>query len=124
MDQAQTNAIGIPRSPAQQVELLTRMSLAAGIRGFVTSPEEVAALRALTGSQGILVTPGIRPAGSAKGDQSRIATPAEALRQGASFLVVGRPSPTTQTPPKPPRPSSTKWPKPSNQPPVSPTTER
>jgi orotidine-5'-phosphate decarboxylase len=91
MDQAQTNAIGIPRSPAQQVELLTRMSLAAGIRGFVTSPEEVAALRALTGSQGILVTPGIRPAGSAKGDQSRIATPAEALRQGASFLVVGRP---------------------------------
>jgi orotidine-5'-phosphate decarboxylase len=96
MDQPQTSAIGVPRSPAQQVELLARMSLAAGIRGFVTSPEEVAALRALTGPEAILVTPGIRPAGSAKGDQSRIATPAQALRQGASFLVVGRP--ITQAP--------------------------
>jgi orotidine-5'-phosphate decarboxylase len=91
MDQAQTSAIGIPRSPAEQVELLARMSLAAGIRGFVTSPEEVATLRALTGPEAILVTPGVRPAGAAKGDQSRIATPAQALRGGASFLVVGRP---------------------------------
>lgn len=90
-DQAQASAIGLPRSPAQQVELLARMSLAAGIRGFVTSPEEVATLRALAGPEAILVTPGIRPAGSAKGDQSRIATPAQALRQGASFIVVGRP---------------------------------
>ena len=91
MDHAQTTAIGYERSPAEQVELLARMTLKAGIRGFVCSSEEVAALKALTGPEGVLVTPGIRPAGAAKGDQSRIATPAEALRQGASYLVVGRP---------------------------------
>jgi orotidine-5'-phosphate decarboxylase len=91
MDAAQAYDIGIERSPAEQVELLARMSLAAGIRGFVCSAEEVAALRALTGPEGVLVTPGIRPAGAETGDQKRIATPAEALRNGASYLVVGRP---------------------------------
>jgi orotidine-5'-phosphate decarboxylase len=96
MDAAQLSAIGLERSPSQQVEWLARMGLAAGIRGFVCSPREVASLRALTGPEGVLVIPGIRPAGSATGDQKRIATPAEALRQGASFLVVGRP--ITQAP--------------------------
>jgi orotidine-5'-phosphate decarboxylase len=72
------------------------MGLEAGIRGFVCSPKEVAALRTLTGPEGVLVVPGIRPAGAAIGDQKRIATPADALRQGASFLVVGRP--ITQAP--------------------------
>jgi len=91
MDQAQVNAAGVERSPGEQVELLARMCLGAGIRGFVCSPEEVSSLRAIAGPAGILVTPGIRPAGSAKGDQSRIATPADALRSGASYLVVGRP---------------------------------
>ncbi|MGA7833013.1 MAG: orotidine-5'-phosphate decarboxylase [Terracidiphilus sp.] len=96
MDQAQMKAAGISRTPAQQVDLLARIGLEAGIRGFVCSPQEVAALRKLTGPEGVLVTPGIRPAGSATGDQKRIATPAGALRQGASFLVVGRP--ITQAP--------------------------
>ncbi len=96
MDAAQASAIGLDRSPAEQVELLARLGLDAGIRGFVCSPQEVAALRALTGPDGVLVTPGIRPAGADAGDQKRIATPAEALRQGASFLVVGRP--ITQAP--------------------------
>jgi len=96
MDQNQVKAIGLDRSPAEQVELLARMGLDAGIRGFVCSPQEVAALRALTGPDGILVTPGIRPAGAEIGDQKRIATPAGALLQGASFLVVGRP--ITQAP--------------------------
>jgi len=91
MDQAQVNAAGIERSPAEQVELLARMSLDAGIRGFVCSPKEVARLRAMTGPEGVLVIPGIRPAGGEAGDQRRIATPAEALRAGASSLVVGRP---------------------------------
>jgi orotidine-5'-phosphate decarboxylase len=91
MDQAQMNAVGLERSPGKQVELLARIGLEAGIHGFVCSPQEVASLRALTGPEGVLVVPGIRPAGVAKGDQKRIATPAEALQLGASYLVVGRP---------------------------------
>ena len=91
MDQAQLKATGLDRSPSEQVELLARMSLEAGIRGFVCSAQEVAGLRAVIGSEGVLVTPGIRPSGSDVADQRRIATPAEALRQGASYLVVGRP---------------------------------
>ncbi len=91
MDQAQVNATGLDRSPAMQVELLARMGIDSGIRGFVCSPQEVAGLRALTGPEGVLVVPGIRPEGSASGDQKRIATPSIALRQGASYLVVGRP---------------------------------
>jgi orotidine-5'-phosphate decarboxylase len=96
MDADQVKAIGLGRSPARQVELLARMGLEAGMRGFVCSSQEVAALRAHTGPQGVLVIPGIRPAGAAVGDQKRIATPAEALRLGASYLVVGRP--ITQAP--------------------------
>jgi orotidine-5'-phosphate decarboxylase len=91
MDAAQVNAIGLDRQPAEQVELLARMGMEAGIRGFVCSPQEVSALRGLTGPSGVLVIPGIRPAGAATGDQKRVATPAEAIRQGASYLVVGRP---------------------------------
>jgi orotidine-5'-phosphate decarboxylase len=96
MDTEQVKAIGVGRTPAKQVELLAKMGIGAGIDGFVCSPQEVAALRALTGPEGVLVIPGIRPAGSGVGDQKRIATPADALRQGASYLVVGRP--ITQAP--------------------------
>ena len=96
MDRAQLAAVGLNRSPAEQVELLARVGLSAGIRGFVCSPQEVASLRALTGPKGVLVTPGIRPSAAETGDQKRVATPAEALRQGASYLVVGRP--ITQAP--------------------------
>jgi len=91
MDAGQLELTGIARAPADQVELLARMCLDAGINGFVCSPQEVAALRALTGPDGVLVVPGIRPAGSDIADQKRVATPAEALRCGASYLVVGRP---------------------------------
>lgn len=91
MDAAQVGAVGLERSPAEQVELLARMGLAAGVRGFVCSPQELASLRGITGPEGVLVIPGIRPSGAAIGDQKRIATPAEAIRQGASYLVVGRP---------------------------------
>jgi orotidine-5'-phosphate decarboxylase len=96
MDASQLKAAGVERSPAQQAELLAKMGLDAGIRGFVCSPEEVAALRDLTGPEGVLVVPGIRPAGAAAGDQKRLATPSQALRLGASYLVVGRP--ITQAP--------------------------
>jgi orotidine-5'-phosphate decarboxylase len=96
MDQAQVTAAGVNRSPREQVELLARMCLDARIHGFVCSPQEVGTLRALTGPEGVLVIPGIRPAGGEIGDQRRIATPADALRAGASYLVVGRP--ITQAP--------------------------
>jgi len=96
MDAAQMKAIGMAGTPAKQVELLARLSLGAGIHGFVCSSLEVAALRKLTGEKGVLVVPGIRPAGAEVGDQRRTATPAAALRAGASYLVVGRP--ITQAP--------------------------
>ena len=96
MDGTQLKAAGIERPAANQVGLLARMCLATGIRGFVCSPEEVAALRELTGPTGVLVTPGIRPQGAEAGDQRRLATPSAALRAGASYIVVGRP--ITQAP--------------------------
>ena len=91
MDEMQLKAVGAEHSPAEQVELLARMGMNCGIRGFVCSPQEVGTLRSMTGPEGTLVIPGIRPAGGTVGDQKRIATPAEALRSGASYLVVGRP---------------------------------
>jgi orotidine-5'-phosphate decarboxylase len=98
MDALQMNAIGLRQEPSEQVELLARMGIEAGIRGFVCSPQEVGTLRRLTGPEGVLVIPGIRPAGAETGDQKRIARPAEALRQGASYLVVGRPITQAQEP--------------------------
>jgi orotidine-5'-phosphate decarboxylase len=91
MDSIQLNATGVYDAPSDQVQRLANLGLAAEIRGFVCSPHEVPALRRLTGPEGVLVVPGIRPAGAGIGDQKRIATPADALRAGASFLVVGRP---------------------------------
>jgi len=91
MDAEQLHAVGVERAPSAQVEALVNMGIAAGFRGFVCSPQEVAAVRSLTGPEGVLVIPGIRPAGAAIGDQKRVAGPAYALRQGASYLVVGRP---------------------------------
>lgn len=64
----------------------------AGADGVIASPQEAALIRALPGSAGkLIVTPGVRPAGSATGDQKRIATPADAIRAGADHIVVGRP---------------------------------
>jgi orotidine-5'-phosphate decarboxylase len=91
MDANELAGIGITASPAEQVLRLARLAQASGIDGMVCSPEEVAALRKETGPNTLLVIPGIRPAGSAIGDQKRIATPAQAIAHGASMLVVGRP---------------------------------
>jgi orotidine-5'-phosphate decarboxylase len=91
MDASQVNAVGIDRTPEEQVEVLALMGLSAGLDGFVCAPQEVARLRTLAGPEAVLVVPGIRPAGADRGDQKRIATPAEALAAGASYLVVGRP---------------------------------
>ncbi len=96
MDAEQLRAVGVSATPAAEAEHLARLGVSAGIRGFVCSPQEVGALRAITGPDGVLVVPGIRPAGAAAGDQKRIAAPADTLKQGASYLVVGRP--ITQAP--------------------------
>jgi len=78
------------RTVADLVEHLTRQGMAAGVDGFICSPIEVARVRALTGPGAILVTPGVRSAGASRGDQKRVATPAEAIAAGASQLVIGR----------------------------------
>ncbi|HET7410755.1 MAG TPA: orotidine-5'-phosphate decarboxylase, partial [Paracoccaceae bacterium] len=82
-------------APGDTVDLTVeraRRALEAGADGVIASPQEAAAIRALPGAAGrLIVTPGVRPAGSAAGDQKRIATPAEALRAGADHIVIGRP---------------------------------
>lgn len=74
-----------------QVVNLARLAHNAGLDGVVASPQEAAMIRAACGDDFIIVTPGVRPQGAAVNDQSRIATPSGALKNGASHLVVGRP---------------------------------
>jgi orotidine-5'-phosphate decarboxylase len=79
-------------TPAQDTVLRqAALAVAAGARAIVCSPHEVARVRAEVGSEIILITPGVRPAGSAPGDQKRVMTPVEALDCGADLLVIGRP---------------------------------
>lgn len=93
MDAATLGTIGISRSPLDQVVHLARMAQDAGLDGVVASPLETAAIREACGPDFQIVTPGIRggDAGEAKNDQSRTMTPGEAVRAGASYLVIGRP---------------------------------
>jgi orotidine-5'-phosphate decarboxylase len=80
----------------ETVRRRAEQALALGVDGLVASAAEAAALRGIVGAGMLLVTPGIRPEGAAAGDQKRVATPAEAIRNGADYLVVGRP--VTQAP--------------------------
>ena len=91
LDQEDLVEIGIGRSPVEQVLGLTDLALDCGLDGVVCSVHEAAAIRARHGSKPVLVTPGIRPASGAHGDQKRVATPTAAVRAGSTFLVVGRP---------------------------------
>ncbi|MBP0493840.1 orotidine-5'-phosphate decarboxylase [Roseomonas indoligenes] len=90
-DAATLASTGISGGPAQQVLRLARLALDAGADGLVCSPREVPMIRAAHGAGPLLVVPGIRPAGSAADDQSRIATPEETADAGADWLVIGRP---------------------------------
>ncbi len=89
-DQQDLADLGYPCVPAELVELRVRKAMEAGVDGIVASPLEARSIRALAGSRAILVTPGVRSAGAGKGDQKRVATPAEAIRDGADYLVIGR----------------------------------
>ncbi len=83
--------VGIAGTPAEAVLRLARLAVGAGADGLVCSPAEVETLRAALGNGPLLVVPGIRPTGAAQGDQRRTGTPAETVRAGADYLVVGRP---------------------------------
>ena len=91
MNEEGLREIGVSRSVADQVAVLAEQAKIAGISGVVASPQEAAELRELLGPDAYIVTPGVRPAGSERGDQSRVATPAEAFAAGASHIVIGRP---------------------------------
>lgn len=96
MDQSTLNQVGVHGSLEDQVLRLARLAQQAGLDGVVCSAQEASALRTALGQDFCLVTPGIRPANISADDQSRIVTPAEALRLGAGYLVIGRP--ITQAP--------------------------
>jgi orotidine-5'-phosphate decarboxylase len=83
--------VGVAGSLPDQVARLVDVALESGIDGVVSSPLEASAVRKRAGKDFRIVTPGIRPAGSAVGDQVRIATPASAIEQGSNLLVMGRP---------------------------------
>ena len=83
--------LGVEGTVGDAVRRLAVLAVSAGARGLVCSPQEVAAVRAEVGSEVMLITPGIRPAGADSDDQARVATPVEAIRAGADLLVIGRP---------------------------------
>ena len=91
LDGEALHATGIAGGPRQQVLRLGRLAIEAGASGLVCSPHEVAPLRDALGQAPCLVVPGVRPAGSAGGDQKRVMTPAQARDAGADWIVVGRP---------------------------------
>jgi orotidine-5'-phosphate decarboxylase len=88
---ADLEAIGLRGPVPDAVRRLAVLAVGAGARALVCSPREVAAVRAEVGPDIKLITPGVRPAGADRNDQARVATPEEALREGADLLVIGRP---------------------------------
>src|ERR1700682_6057641 len=90
-DDGDLHAAGYRLGVSDMVAARAQQAQVLGVDGLVCSPEEAASLRKIVGHQISLVTPGIRPAGAASGDQKRIMTPARAIAAGADYLVVGRP---------------------------------
>lgn len=90
--------VGLAGVPADNVARLATLAQESGMDGVVCSPQEVSMLRRQVGEFFRLVTPGIRPAWSAKGDQARITTPVDAVRLGSDYLVIGRPITAAEEP--------------------------
>ncbi|WP_163879499.1 orotidine-5'-phosphate decarboxylase [Paenibacillus favisporus] len=90
--------IGIQGSVQDAVVHYAKLTQSAGLDGVVASAQESALIREACGQQFITVTPGIRPAGSAAGDQARVLTPGEAIRQGSHYIVIGRPITAAENP--------------------------
>ena len=91
MSQSDLNQVGINHSPERQVLSLAKLAQLSGADGVVCSAQEAGAIRKACGEDFTLVTPGIRPAGSATDDQHRIMTPLDAIEAGSNYLVIGRP---------------------------------
>ncbi len=91
LDQDDISLIGFQTTVQDQVLRLADLAQSAGLDGVVCSPFEIAPIRKACGDDLVLVVPGIRPEGSAQGDQKRILTPKQALERGADYLVIGRP---------------------------------
>ena len=91
LDEADLKAVGQTGPVGEQVRRLAALAKRSGLDGVVCSPHELQALRAECGPDFLLVTPGIRPAATGADDQKRAMTPAEAIRRGADYLVIGRP---------------------------------
>jgi orotidine-5'-phosphate decarboxylase len=91
LDESDLDAIGLAGPALDAARRLAVLAVGAGARALVCSPREVAAIRLEVGPDIILITPGVRPAGSDAQDQARVATPEQALADGADLLVVGRP---------------------------------
>jgi orotidine-5'-phosphate decarboxylase len=89
-DRQDLDDYGYSRDVSDLVQFLARKAMDAKVEGIVTSPLEVANVRRIVGPKMTLVIPGVRSAGAARGDQKRVATPADALRDGADYLVIGR----------------------------------
>jgi orotidine-5'-phosphate decarboxylase len=91
LDRGDLEATGVKADPSEQVVRLAALARDSGLDGVICSPLEIAALRKACGQDFVLMVPGIRPAGTASGDQKRVMTPGEAVRLGANHLVIGRP---------------------------------
>jgi orotidine-5'-phosphate decarboxylase len=91
MEQSDLAGIGLDVTPQQQVERLAKLSKQSGMDGVVSSAQEIELIKNLCGKEFLTVTPGIRPAGSAVGDQRRIMTPKQAVNAGGDYMVIGRP---------------------------------
>ena len=98
LGEAEWREMGQTEPIAEKVVRLAKLAQRAGLDGVVASPQEAAAIRRACGNDFIIVTPGIRPLEATPDDQSRVASPAEALRNGATHLVVGRPVRTADNP--------------------------